>query len=777
MTINICATTRILVFGSPEKRLSYFTSHSKELFFNLKFITIDSIENSIHSVRMESPEIILIDVLSSGIDAFQLCKCLKTDPSTCSISVILLVDQNVETGDYSMGLESGADLFLKKPVNCFELQAQIKLLKKRHTRDINPEKEIGHDNMEQSVREKLSQSENCYQTLFADASDGICIHDFTGRIYEANRSAYSVLGYRKDEFLKLSIFDTINPECARLTIERLKILREQKHCIFENTMVAKDGSLLPVEISSRVVNLEGREIIISIGRDISKRKVAEKNLRESEERFTKVFRSNTVLIAITTLDDDNIIDCNDAFLEATGYDSCELLCRNFVELGVFPDSTQRHELIRKIKEKGFLKKADIIVRTKTGDIRHCSLSMDIIRLDGRECIVNVMLDITDKKHMEVALRESEAELRLTLDATTEGIWKWDLARNLISYSPSYYSMLGYEPFEFPQTLESWKSLLHPEDRQRLQEGLDTFFETDRHAKDRCEMEYRLKTKCGDYKWIRSMATVVERDRDSRAIRIIGIHEDITFRKQMQLELIEAKKDAEEASRFKSVLLSNMNHEFRTPLNGILGITGILEGEVENPALRELISLIRISGQRLHDTLESFMKMAQLVAGKLNITMRPVLCSFVVKRVIVNLGDQAAEKKLPLFLDLRQDSVIMADDKILQDILHYLVTNALKFTKAGEIRIIVDTDERDGHARALIHVKDTGIGIPTEYYEQILQEFRQLSEGVSRCFEGMGLGLSLAKKMTELMKGTFTFVSKLNQGSMFTISFPVHTEKV
>lgn len=770
MTVKDCTKAKILIIGCRKEDLCSLDFELKERSLNYHFLTAISTEQCIQSAGTDSPDIILIDIQLHRADAFELCRHLKSDLSTSSSSIILLMDQDAKPEFYQRGIESGADAFLRKPFNLYELQTQVNLLIRPRKHSSEREKECREP--KHFLSDNTVQSENSYRIFFADSSDGICIHDFAGRIYEANRSAYSHLGYRKEEFLRMSLLDIMTPEYAAMMPEHGQTLLEKGYCVFENSFITKSGALIPVEVSSRIIRIDGNEAVISIARNITERKTAQQKLLESEEMFSKVFHSNAVLMIITTLDEGRIIECNDAFLESTGYTADEILGMTSVDCRIFPDSAARALMAERLKKEGSLSNVDLMIRTKSGEARQWSFSMAIIRLNGKDCVVSVMKDVSEIKRIEKALKESEAELKLTLDAMTDGIWKLDIDKNELFYSSQYYTMLGYEPFEFPPTIESWKNLIHPDDLQRVLMEIGNFYINEKPVDNRYYLEFRLKTKCGDYKWFRSISKVVERDRYGNAIRIIGNHEDITERKLIELELINAKKDAEDASHFKSALLSNMNHEFRTPLNGILGMADLLQKEIKNPVQREMVDLISISGQRLYETLDAFMKMAQLMAGKLSIIPKAVLCSSVVKRIIVKLSDQAAEKNLPLFLEIHQDSEIMIDEKILHDILQYLVINALKFTEKGEVRIILDAVEIDGTAMAIIHVKDTGIGIPFEYYEQILQEFRQLSEGISRIYEGMGLGLSLAKKMTELLNGTFSFESNLDQGSTFSVAFPV-----
>ncbi len=140
-----------------------------------------------------------------------------------------------------------------------------------------------------------------------------------------------------------------------------------------------------------------------------------------------------------------------------------------------------------------------------------------------------------RQHAEAALRESERELRLTLDATTEGIWKWNFQTDELVFSPRYYRMLGYEPYEFAATYENWLDLIHPDDREA---ALAVATEYLRTKPDIYENEFRLRTKDGDYRWIQATARVVERDENGEAIRMIGNHRDITERKRAEIALYE-----------------------------------------------------------------------------------------------------------------------------------------------------------------------------------------------------------------------------------------------
>lgn len=233
------------------------------------------------------------------------------------------------------------------------------------------------------------------------------------------------------------------------------------------------------------------------------------------------------------------------------------------------------------------------------------------------------------------------------------------------------------------------------------------------------------------------------------------------------ELNEARIMAEKSSKFKSSLMKNMNHEFRTPMNGILGLGGILRESLNGHEDAELLDKMLEASKRLLRTLSEILDLADLESTTVKLGNDFIQVSKVVGDIASSFVHSAGEKKLEFMVDIKNDFFIKFDERYFHQLLESLVENAIKFTSKGYIQITCDVNGENG----IIKIADSGIGISPEYQETIFEAFRQASEGFDRSYEGCGLGLTLVKKIVDLAGGNISVESKLDVGTMFTLSFP------
>ncbi len=242
--------------------------------------------------------------------------------------------------------------------------------------------------------------------------------------------------------------------------------------------------------------------------------------------------------------------------------------------------------------------------------------------------------------------------------------------------------------------------------------------------------------------------------------------DISKRKEWENEILLAKEEAEQMAQLKSNLLNNMNHELRTPITNIAGYAELIMDETDGTP-QKFAAQIRESGKRLSETLQSVLDMAQIEAGTLDVLVREVAVANVVREVIDRHDQKIEDKALTVEVDVPNDSTLETDRTLLRRILNSFVHNAIKFTEEGSIG--VEATPIDDGIR--ITVWDTGVGISPEFRPHLFEPFKQESEGLAREYEGSGLGLTLAKRMVDILDGTIEVESTEEGGSMFTIELP------
>lgn len=254
--------------------------------------------------------------------------------------------------------------------------------------------------------------------------------------------------------------------------------------------------------------------------------------------------------------------------------------------------------------------------------------------------------------------------------------------------------------------------------------------------------------------------------------IWGSQIDITARKMFEAELKQAKDKAEEVNRIKTYFLANMSHELRTPLIGILGYAEILNEDLKENQFKEMASIIFQSGTKLLETLNSILTISKIESENFSVIYKNFDLKELLKEIVGVFQPIAQKKGIHLLIESSDEHIIINSDiKIVREILNNLINNALKFTETGSV--IIQTTINSDLNKLFLSVKDTGIGIQEEKLDLIFHEFRQASEGFSRNFEGVGLGLAICKKYVHILKGNISVKSKLNQGSTFIVELPLN----
>lgn len=250
-----------------------------------------------------------------------------------------------------------------------------------------------------------------------------------------------------------------------------------------------------------------------------------------------------------------------------------------------------------------------------------------------------------------------------------------------------------------------------------------------------------------------------------------LHEEITSRMILESDLRDANHMIELGQRLKSSLMANMSHEFRGPMSGIIGFAGMLKDDADDQETIMMLDKIIQSSKRLMKTLNSILELSQVEIRRNEFVSRYINTNEVVAEVIGEFRPLADDKKLKLGYTSNDGYHVFADKDMLGQVLRHIIDNSIKFTDEGSVNIEILNAKIEGKTWIDINIKDTGIGIKKEYHEIVFQEFRQASEGTTRAYDGAGLGLTIAKRMVEVMDGKIKLESTPNEGSNFTVRLP------
>lgn len=385
-------------------------------------------------------------------------------------------------------------------------------------------------------------------------------------------------------------------------------------------------------------------------------------------------------------------------------------------------------------------------------------------------IIGIIENITEVTQAQQELTESEARWSFALSGSRDAVWDINLNNNQVYFSPVFKQMLGYEESDNPSLILN--DIIHPNDADQVnQKLLDHLNGSTKFY----EAEYRIKKKDGTYIWVLDRGKVCDVDKEGNATRITGTFADITYRKQLEEQLITAKENAESASKAKGLFLSTLSHEIRTPMNAVTGIVNLL---VDNhtPQQEELVKTLKFSADNLMYLLNDILDFSKIDAGKLELEH----VEFNINQLVQNITDtfkvKAGEKNLAIScnIDNQLPHTLIGDPVRLGQVLTNLISNAVKFTHEGNILTeIILRNKTEKEASIEIAVSDTGIGIEQEKLHSIFESFNQAQPGTTRTYGGTGLGLAISKKLVELFGSKIYVTSNQGVGSKFwfTIKLP------
>jgi len=376
----------------------------------------------------------------------------------------------------------------------------------------------------------------------------------------------------------------------------------------------------------------------------------------------------------------------------------------------------------------------------------------------------------ERERMAKDMAESERLYWIMLSSAEDGIALYNLDWSLKFANSAFFSLIGYTDKEYlalkPEDRDML--LLHPDDIGYSENRIEAI-----DKKGFYEDEIRIKHRENGKYIVLSSKSVLVRSEEGERLGILVISRDITSFREAQNELILAKEKAEESNRLKSSFLANISHEIRTPLNSIVGFANLLNDSSTSDEIREeYIGYLNQNTERLLQIISDIIDLSRLENSEIEIHYNPVRINSVLDYIEVYSNSLISKSGKEIDFKLRKGlvngrDIIYADEMWLKRVFRHLADNAVKFTRTGSIEI---TSALAGTS-LMFTIKDTGIGISRESLKSIFEQFRQEQDGHHRPFEGLGVGLTLAKHVIEQMDGYLWVESEKGSGSEFFFTIP------
>ncbi|MEQ8962853.1 MAG: ATP-binding protein, partial [Coleofasciculus sp. C2-GNP5-27] len=415
------------------------------------------------------------------------------------------------------------------------------------------------------------------------------------------------------------------------------------------------------------------------------------------------------------------------------------------------------------------------------------------RTDGRG-VGGVIVEVTGRMKTEEALRQNQAKLLEAQRLAQVGNWEIDIKEDgdprtlQPEWSAELFHIYGFDPQGELPSFAEWLQCYPDQDQQVLQRAIDRLIKEGTPY----NVDVRFMRPDGELRYLNMIGRAI-RNEQGQTIKLYGAVVDVTHRKTIEAELVQQNQALEDAiaiaqaadsaNRAKSEFLANMSHEIRTPMNTVLGASQLLLRTELTSYQENLLQRLKSNGERLLMLINDILDLSRLEAQKLRLDVRDFKLDHVAQAVEDTFATAATEKGLALRVTIQPDvpRQLRGDDLRLQQVLNNLVGNAIKFTATGEVRLTISSDSNTAsdHPEASrlqlwFRVHDTGIGIQPEDQEKLFQPFTQGDGSTTRQYGGTGLGLTICRRIVQLMGGTIGVESQLGEGSTFwfTVSFAV-----
>jgi PAS domain S-box-containing protein len=555
-------------------------------------------------------------------------------------------------------------------------------------------------------------------------------------------------------------------ELLKRKLEREKLARKQAEAILES----KALELFHVNDSLKKLNE-------SLEDQIKERTEA---LQESELKYRKVIDQATDII-YTTDEEGFFTFINPIGAAAFGFSKNEILGKRYIEFVPDEYKVQLFDYYTKIKEdQKTYDYFEFPIRSKTGELHWIGQNVNrVVDKSGTAYFNAVARDITPRKDAEKkleaarkALTKSEVKYRSVLENMELGLMEVGVDGRIARVYDRFCAMTGYTKEELlgKDAIETvlvpeFKDTLLQQDQSRMKGQTGVY-------------EVQLKRKDGKHIWVLISGAPFYDDK-GEVIGSLGIHYDISDRKELARKLEIERAKAVKAQQAEQNFLANMSHEIRTPLNAIIGMTHLLKDSKLDVKQEEYIEILDTSASLLKGLVSDILDISKIDSGMAEINLSNFDLKEVASRLVKTFSIRTADKDITLSSSIINDgnTIVESDRQWLNQILINLISNAIKFTSEGEVNLKIERlKSEDFYHTYYFEVTDTGIGMSQDEVATIFTEFKQANTTVRKDYGGSGLGLSIASRLVTLLGGELEVESKEDEGSRFYFTLSLKSGK-
>ena len=574
-----------------------------------------------------------------------------------------------------------------------------------------------------------------------------------------------------------------------------QVMSSRQTLISEETILAGDEKRTLMCYKSPLYNLDNTVMgTVGVAIDVTKERAYEQEIIRKNQTLEAIFSTIDCGIMSHSLNDSRILNINRAALQILGYETLEELLADGFDLVaasvVEEDQERLRKSIRTLKKAGDTVNTEYRVRHKSGDILHVMGNIKLYEENGELFCQRFLLDFTEQKLQEKKAEKWRMELvhALSLDFTLVCFVDPETGMTTpIRAEGRGVNLLFDVQIPLEESMEPYiRQCVYEEDQDMLRTAVSLESLKQELKRNKVYTVNYRKINDGDIIYFQMKAVSAGTESGDHGI-VLGFRSvDADIRKEMeQNTLLEAAlSQANQASKAKSVFLSNMSHDIRTPMNAIVGFTNLAITHMDQTELvADYLQKIKTSSNHLLSLINDILDMSRIESGKIHLDENPCSLPEILNSLRNILQADVHAKQLELQIDTVDivDEEICCDKLRLNQVLLNLLSNAVKYTGAGgsiSMRIIEKAGAPAGYANYVFIIRDNGIGMSPEFVERIFEPFERERNSTISKIQGTGLGMAITKNIVDMMNGTIEVKSEQGVGSEFTVSFTfrLHAEK-